>query len=438
MRWQRQLEVALNEAPDLEEAHALLADAHVAALRAAEGARDAEAAARAEALLREHDRGRHAAVLRGDGALSLSTAPEGAEVWVLRYAERRRRLVPEPQGLLGRTPLRGVTLPHGAYLLLLRAPGCREVRYPVRIGRGEHWDGVRPGDAEPASTPLLCAAELEDDDIYVPGGWFHSGGDRAASESLPGRRLWVDGFVMRRHPVTQAEYLVFLNDLVERSRHDEALAACPRAGRTVAGGAGVPLFARDAGGRFRLEERALREHARHPVTSIDWHSAAAYAAWYGARRGQPWRLAGEIEREKAARGVDGRFFPWGDQPEPTWACMVGSRPGPPSPAPVDAYPTDESPYGIRGLAGNVRDWCADRWTPHGPAVEIGIVRSSVAAGDDRGLRSIRGGSWSSAPPAMCRAAGRFANLPEERFRTLGFRLVRPARRSCMLPPPHDP
>ncbi|MCC6551978.1 MAG: hypothetical protein IT372_03010 [Polyangiaceae bacterium] len=97
MRWQRQLEVALNEAPDLEEAHALLADAHVAALRAAEGARDAEAAARAEALLREHDRGRHAAVLRGDGALSLSTAPEGAEVWVLRYAERRRRLVPSPR-----------------------------------------------------------------------------------------------------------------------------------------------------------------------------------------------------------------------------------------------------------------------------------------------------------------------------------------------------
>ncbi|AUX41614.1 protein kinase [Sorangium cellulosum] len=424
--WRQKLQAALYEEPDLEEAHAALAEAHLAELRAAEDARDAEATAKAEALLRSHDRGRHAAVLRGDGALTLVTAPDGAEVWLFHHVERQRRLHLEPRGLLGRTPLRGVTLAHGTYVLQIRAPGCREVRYPVRIGRGEHWDGAAPGSAEPLVIPLLSEEELSADDIYVPAGWFIAGGDPLASESLPARRLWVDGFVLRRHPVTQAEYLAFLNDLVERGRGADAAAACPRAGRAIAGNVDVPLFARDRAGRFQPGEHAPAEQARHPIASVDWYGAAAYAAWYAERTGRPWRLVGEVEREKAARGVDGRYFPWGDQVEPRWACMVSSRPGHARPAPVDDYPTDESPYGVRGLAGNVRDWCAELWTPEGPAIEEGAVRVVQAPAADPGLRSIRGGAWSSAPPAMCRAAGRFAASPDERFSAVGLRLARPA------------
>ncbi|WP_438029179.1 protein kinase domain-containing protein [Sorangium sp. So ce233] len=424
--WRQKLQAALCEEPDLEEAHAALAEAHLAELRAAEDARDAEATARAEALLRAHDRGLYAAVLRGDGALTLVTAPEGAEVWLLRHVERQRRLHLVPQGLLGRTPLRGVPLAHGTYVLQIRAPGYREVRYPVRIGRGEHWDGAAPGGAEPFVIPLLPEEELGDDDIYVPAGWFIAGGDPLASESLPARRLWVDGFILRRHPVTQAEYLAFLNDLVERGRVSDAVAACPRAGRAIAGNVQVPLFTRDRAGLFQCGEHAPAEQVRHPIASVDWHGAIAYAAWVAERTRQPWRLVGEIEREKAARGVDGRYFPWGDQAEPRWACMVSSRPGHAKPAPVDDYPTDESPYGARGLAGNVRDWCAELWTPGGPTIEEGAVRVVQAPAEDPGLRSIRGGAWSSAPPAMCRAAGRFAASPDERFSAVGLRLARPA------------
>src|SRR5690606_3887054 len=128
-------------------------------------------------------RGRYAAFLRGEGALTLITEPEGAEVWLFRYTERQRRLALEPQGLLGRAPLRAVTLARGSYLLVIRAPGYRDVRYPVRIGRNEHWMGVRPGAREPSPVLLLPEQSLEPDDVYVPAGWFLSGGDPLASES---------------------------------------------------------------------------------------------------------------------------------------------------------------------------------------------------------------------------------------------------------------
>ncbi|AUX49136.1 protein kinase [Sorangium cellulosum] len=422
--WHQKLRAALNEAPDCDDAHAALADAYLADLRAAEAARDAEAAARAEAFLRSHARERHVALLRGAGALSLRTEPEGAEVWLLRYVEQERRLRVEPQGLLGHTPLREVPLAQGSYLLLIRAPGYRDVRYPVRIGRGEHWDGVRPGGAAPHGVPLLRAEALGDDGIYVPAGWFAAGGDAQAGDSLPACRVWVDGFVVRQHPVTQAEYLVFLNDLLAQGREPEAVAACPRASRGIAGNVDVPLFARDVDGRFVLGPQREAQ-ARHPVASIDWHAASAYTSWLAARTGVPWRLPGEIEREKAARGVDGRFFPWGDEPEPTWACMAGSRPGPATPVPVDDYPTDESPYAVRGLSGNVRDWCIELWRHDGPAVVDGVARIVPAGSADPGLRALRGGSWVSAPAAVCRAAGRFAARPDERFSAVGFRLARP-------------
>ncbi|WP_233561127.1 serine/threonine-protein kinase, partial [Sorangium cellulosum] len=96
LEWMQLLRSALNEAPDLREAHEALADHYAEELVEAEEARDARAAARAEALLRQHDRGRHAVLLAGDGALALATDPAGAEVSLHRYVERDRRLAPQP------------------------------------------------------------------------------------------------------------------------------------------------------------------------------------------------------------------------------------------------------------------------------------------------------------------------------------------------------
>jgi serine/threonine-protein kinase len=418
--WIQRVRAALEEAPDLPEARAALTRRYRDDLLAAEEAHDVAAVARAETLIRLHDRGEHATLIRGDGTLTLVTDPEGAEVTRHPFVEQQRRLHLGPGVDLGRTPLRRVQIPRGSHLLRVRAPGRHEMLYPVHIGRCEDWEGVRPGDASPFPVPLLPYGTLGEGDVYVPPGWFLSGGDPLAGESLPGRRLWVDGFVIQRFPVTQADFLAFLDALVGEGREQEALDACPSATHAVNGATDIPSIVRD-GGRFRFVPGAPPDQGRHPIAGVDWHVARAYAAYWAARTGRPWRLPGEGEREKAARGVDGRAFPWGNQPEPTWACMVGSHDGAPHPAPVDDYPIDKSPYGMRGAAGNVRDWCAEVWTPAGPEVDDGVLLVSEAGAGD--LRSIRGGAWSAGPPAMCRVAGRFAGYPRERYASVGVRLA---------------
>ncbi len=122
--------------PDLVEAHRALADHYQEKLVLAERQRMPVDAARFEALLRAHDRGRHAVFLAGQGALTLLTDPPGARVELFRYVARQRRLVPERVGDLGETPLRDVPLAQGSYLLRVRAPG--RPRWPiVWIERGE-------------------------------------------------------------------------------------------------------------------------------------------------------------------------------------------------------------------------------------------------------------------------------------------------------------
>lgn len=188
-------------------------------------------------------------------------------------------------------------------------------------GRGEHADSARPGDTVSAPLRLIPEGLLAPEDVYVPAGWTLLGGDALAAEGLPSYRVWIDSFVVKRSPVTQGDYLAFLNDLVERGEEVAALAACPRIPRSMAGTGDVPLFSRDAAGRFGLGPRSTPEHLRYPAASMRWHGAMAYAAWFAARTGHPWRLLSELEREKATRGADGRAFPWGNQPEATWACV---------------------------------------------------------------------------------------------------------------------
>src|SRR5690606_1793162 len=103
------------------------------------------------------------------------------------------------------------------------------VRYPVLIERGECWDGAPPGEREPYPIPIPTAEELGDDLVYVPAGWFWSGGDPRAGDSLPRRKIWVDGLLAARHPVTNAEYVAFLNRLLDEGRDDLALRYAPRA-----------------------------------------------------------------------------------------------------------------------------------------------------------------------------------------------------------------
>ncbi len=423
-RWEQEMYGALAIDPDLPEAHAALADHYRARLVEAEQARRPGDTDRFEVLLRAHDRGRHAGFLSGMGALTLVTDPPGARVTLFRYVTRDRRLVPEPVEDLGPTPIQGRALAQGSYLLRLAAPGRAVVAYPVLIERGEAWDGVPPGSAEAYAIPLPRVDELGRDEVYVPAGWCWTGGDPEAPESLPRRRLWIEGLAVARFPVTNDEYLAFLNDLVAAGREEEALAACPHASRGAKESA-APRLSYDRGpdGRFRLGADDPGEiwRPRSPAVRMSWHGAMAYARWLAARTGRPYRLLNELEWEKVARGADGRLYPWGDHLDPTWACMVNSKAGDLSCVDVDEYPLDESPHGVRGLAGNTCDLCLNVWTLSGPEAPGGrlVIEPPPAGGDE--FRAVRGGAW-RAVAGECLAAARHATRPGDGWNTTGLRV----------------
>ncbi len=186
--WLQAMHSALRIDPELPEAHAALADHYRARVSEAEAQQRAGDAARFEVMLRAHDRGKHAAFLRGEGALTLVTDPPGAEVALYRYVQSDRRLVEVLERPLGTTPLLKVPLSRGSYLLRIRARGRAEVRYPVLIERDGHWDGIAPGDSEPLPIELPAERELGADECHVPAGWCSVGGDPEAPDSLPSRR----------------------------------------------------------------------------------------------------------------------------------------------------------------------------------------------------------------------------------------------------------
>jgi formylglycine-generating enzyme required for sulfatase activity/tRNA A-37 threonylcarbamoyl transferase component Bud32 len=424
------LRSALEIAPDLPEAHAALAHRARVEHERAEERRDDAAAARAEVTLRLHagalpeahpTRIASFAWLQGDGALTLVTDPP-AEVELLRYEIQHRRLVAAPFRSLGRTPLRAVALPRGSYLAILRAEGCAEVRYPVAIGRQEHWDGVPPGESEPFPIRLPLRAELGADEIYVPAGWCTVGGDPLAQDPLPRRRVWVGAFALRRFPTINREWIAWLDRLVAEGNEPEALAWVPRERGRSFGSDGAMIYGRDAEGRFVL----VPDHdgdawlPDYPVVMLDRASALAWGRAESLRTGQPWRLPSEIEREKAARGVDGRFFPWGDFLDPTWTSMRHSHGTRATPAVVSAFPVDESPYGCRHLGGNSRDWCLESYD-EGPRIEGERLVLVEPAVDRRSV--IRGGMWFGLEP-ICRAASRYGITPTARSGDLGVRLAR--------------
>ena len=392
--YRQTLWAALNHAPDLEEAHARLARHHLEHHRRAEARRDhAEAAQRAD-LIRRHDRlGRLAGYLEGTGAVSVRTEPPGAEVVLTRYVERRRRLVEVDARCLGRTPLVEVPLPMGSYVLHLRMPGMHDVRYPVVIERQQHWDGIPPGRKVPRAVHLLADGTLGPEEVRVPGGWFWAGGDPTAYQSLPRQRVWVDGFVIQRHPVTWSAFAAFLNALEAEGRRDDALRYVPRPNA-----GGDPLVAHQDG-RWAV----TGEQLAWPVTQVDWHAAQAYATWWAERTGQPWALPAELAWEKAARGVDGRFYPWGDHLDPSWCNVRASGVG--CPAPVGGFVVDVSPYGVAGTAGNVSDWCTD--VPRGAPT----------------FRAVRGGAFVT-NQVLARVANRNRYVATRRDAYNGFRLMR--------------
>jgi serine/threonine-protein kinase len=160
------------------------------------------------------------------------------------------------------------------------------------------------------------------------------------------------------------------------------------------------------------------------VHLIDWFDALAFCRWKSKREGAIVRLPREIEWEKAARGVDGRFYPWGDRFDPTFCLMRESRPFAQQPEPVGTFPTDESPYGVRDMAGGMREWVADI---HGEKtadeLEAEPEPGSEAARDSSTWRQVRSGNW-NADHKWARSASRGGLYALQRGTGLSFRCAK--------------
>jgi formylglycine-generating enzyme required for sulfatase activity len=155
------------------------------------------------------------------------------------------------------------------------------------------------------------------------------------------------------------------------------------------------------------------------VVCMRWHDAQAYVTWLAQRTGQPYRLPTEAEWEKAARGTDGRLYPWGNAaPDCTRANSGDCEDRPVS---VGSYPAGASPYGALDMAGSVSEWCQSLFEPYPYQVDDG--REDLPKS---GHRVLRGGYWGS-DPEYVRCAVRYSDWsghPGPYSTFYGFRVAR--------------
>ncbi len=218
--------------------------------------------------------------------------------------------------------------------------------------------------------------------VSIPAGAFLMGNPDGEGDpdEHPQHRVSVAAFAMDVTEVTVAAY-----------------ARCVSAGACAAAGSGQYCNAADPG------------RANHPVNCVDWSQATAYCGWAGKR------LPTEEEWEYAARGTDGRKYPWGNAPPGASLCWSGEgndlgRPNRRSTCPVGSYPAGV--FGLKDMAGNVWEWTSSGYSD-------GYDKGRVD-----GRRVHRGGGWNDNYPSNVRSPDRGAGTPTYRYYNLGFRCAR--------------
>lgn len=246
---------------------------------------------------------------------------------------------------------------------------------------------------------FVCDLHAADDMIVIPAGAFTMGSDRGGEDERPRHVVMLGTFAIDRLPVTNVRFAAFLRAVGPQNSQVERL-----------------YDVDDPDARIHRREgewQADRGYEHHPVMEVPWAGARAYCAWLGKR------LPTEAEWEKAARGTDGRTYPWGEAPPDATRARFAS--GWNATVPVDAHPAGASPYGVLDMVGNAWEWVSSAYRPYPYRPDDG--REDSAAGPVRGTRG--GGHDASAQEITTTQRGRnLSRNPRSGHHNIGFRCAR--------------
>lgn len=295
--------------------------------------------------------------------------------------------------------------------------GWLALRNPAMFGHRD--DAASPSAAAAASAPPItmhCPTGM----VEVPGGSFFIGLD--VEIALPVEKP--------RHKVTLAPFCIDRTEVtLDAYRAASANGEVP----PLPKGVWFPEMSDAEKALGALCNVNQADRGDHPVNCVDWDAASRYCTFLGKR------LPTSAEWELAARGKDGRLYPWGDAPpDPTrqnacgaecvaWgkkaslpqAALYDADDGYPTTAPVGKFPAGASPYGALDMVGNVMEWVADWDAPYAAIDETDP--KGPATGTQRVLR---GGAWNASDPKWLRPSFRFSFPPGVRSQGIGFRCAK--------------
>jgi formylglycine-generating enzyme required for sulfatase activity len=228
----------------------------------------------------------------------------------------------------------------------------------------------------------------KDDSLAWPGG-----------SETPRHRPTLDAYRISKYPITYAQYTAFVHD----GGYTERWRKC---------------WARD-GWNWKGErtgpdrEGGVFDLPNHPAVMITWYEAAAFCNWLGERSGLKVTLPSEAQWEKAARGTDGRVYPWGPELMPDHANYRETDIN--TTSAVGIFPLGASPYGVLDMGGNVWEWCLTKWRE-----DYTTTEDNDPEGMDE--RVLRGGAFHDGARGM-RCAVRNRHFAFDRVRYFGFRIV---------------
>ena len=272
------------------------------------------------------------------------------------------------------------------------APSAR----PQRAKKARPQPVARKVEVIPATTlapspdAFVITAPIRLELVRIPAGEFLMGSDPARDPQAflnerPQHLVHLPEFSIGKFPVTNDQYAVFAKETNHRMPDHWPDGQIPA-------GCGA-----------------------HPVVFVSWPDAVAFCAWLSQATGHPIRLPTEAEWERAARGPDGRLYPWGNQAPATTLCNSDNNVG--GTTPVGHYPAGASPCGALDMAGNVWEWCNSLRKDYPYRVDDG--REDPAS---TRFRILRGGCWSVAAD-LVRCAYRSWSLPAGRDAAIGFRVA---------------